>query len=122
MVYLLHFARKLGRVQHYVGYTTDETTLPKRMHAHRTGRGGRLPNAMRLHGIDFEIARIWPDGNQAFERRLKKTRHHPSLCPICQPEWRKQATDKDRARRHRRETQAWSKRMAETARQLDSVL
>lgn len=103
MVYLLHFEQKLkGRAQHYVGYTTDARTLELRMQTHRAGRGGRLPNAMRLAGIDFVVARLWPDGDQAFERQMKRKKRHPTFCPICKPDWRALETVKDRARRHRR--------------------
>jgi hypothetical protein len=35
-------------------------------------------------GCRLHLARIWPDGDRAFERRLHKRRNGGRLCPICQ--------------------------------------
>lgn len=97
MVYLLHLERKFYRVQHYVGYTKDAETLELRMKTHRAGRGSRLLKAAANAGIDFVLARVWEEGDLRFERKLKQQRHHPMLCPYCQPG----AVTRDRARRAR---------------------
>jgi predicted GIY-YIG superfamily endonuclease len=86
VVYLLHFDAPLGNLdnprgqaQHYLGWTPY---LPARITAHLAGRGARLTQVARERGIGFVIARVWP-GDRTFERRLKRRKEGPKLCPIC---------------------------------------
>ena len=83
MVYLLHFAEKYKNVQHYLGYTTD---LEKRMKRHKNGHGARLVKQVTEAGIEWEVARVWEDGDKKLERKLKKGHNSPKLCPICKRE------------------------------------
>lgn len=81
MVYLIHFHEPYHHAQHYMGYTND---LDCRLRAHRNGNGARLMEVITDAGIAWTLARIWPDGDRALERLLKKQHHGPRLCPICQ--------------------------------------
>jgi hypothetical protein len=83
--YLLHFDRPIGsdnprgRAQHYLGYADR---LDRRALQHLTGRGAKITQALVAHGIGFQIARTWP-GSRSFERKLKRRKEAPRLCPIC---------------------------------------
>jgi predicted GIY-YIG superfamily endonuclease len=79
-VYLLHFDRKLGHAQHYLGYSED---LDQRFAAHRAGNGARLLEVLKERGISWQLARTWPDGDRKLERRLKRWHGGGQLCPIC---------------------------------------
>jgi len=81
MVYLLHFDRPLHHARHYLGSTAD---LDARLAEHRAGTGARLVAVMRSLGIGFTLARTWP-GDRKTERRLKRRKEGPRLCPICHP-------------------------------------
>jgi hypothetical protein len=41
--------------------------------------------AITLAGITWKVARVWNDGDRALERRLKRRKSGPRLCPICTP-------------------------------------
>jgi len=80
--YLLHLDAPLNPnrpARHYLGYTRH---LPSRMEAHLTGRGARFMQVARERKIGFVISRVWP-GDRAFERKLKRRKEAPRLCPIC---------------------------------------
>ncbi len=79
-VYLLHFHEKYKHAQHYIGYATQ---LKKRIQHHQNGTGARLLQVIQEAGIGWEVARIWPDGDRALERRLKRYHKSRQLCPIC---------------------------------------
>jgi predicted GIY-YIG superfamily endonuclease len=78
-VYLLHFDPPLGHARHYIGWAKDAEA---RLAEHVAGRGGRLPAAAAAAGCSIVIARTW-DGTRADERRMKRRKEHPRLCPIC---------------------------------------
>lgn len=85
MVYLLHFDRPFHHARHYLGYTRD---LDRRIAEHRSlGRNTHhsLMRALARAGIGFTVARVWEDGDQQLERRLKRMKMGPRLCPICNP-------------------------------------
>lgn len=42
-------------------------------------------SAVSKAGIEFVIARLWPDGDRNFERHLKNRKDGPRICPICNP-------------------------------------
>ena len=79
-VYLIHLDEPIGHARHYIGYADD---VDKRLVRHRRGNGGRLLKVAARRGIKFHVARIWPDGDRALERRLKRLKNGPRLCPIC---------------------------------------
>lgn len=81
-IYLIHFAKPYKHSRHYMGFTDD---LDARIERHRAGDGARLLRVIKDAGIDFEVARTWP-GGRLFERRLKRRRDSPKLCPVCNPE------------------------------------
>jgi hypothetical protein len=80
-VYLLHFERPIAHAQHYLGFA--ESSVDDRITRHRSGNGARLVAEFVAHGIDFTVARIWPDGDRKFERRLKKQHNSRRHCPEC---------------------------------------
>lgn len=90
MVYLLHFTRPISRgtsrkgtplvAGHYLGSADD---LDVRLDAHRRGNGARLLQVIGERGITFELARTW-EGDRKTERKLKRWKMGPRLCPICQ--------------------------------------
>jgi hypothetical protein len=83
-VYLLHYVRPYpnGRQpQHYIGYARN---VKRRVQQHATGTSrARLPTVMYERGIPFIVARIWPDGDLALERRLHRWNKPAALCPTC---------------------------------------
>jgi hypothetical protein len=83
--YLVHLDQALGTDQplggarHYLGQTVD---LDRRLAQHRDGTGARILAAAVERGIGFELVRTWPGGRET-ERRLKRLRNSPRLCPRC---------------------------------------
>jgi hypothetical protein len=63
--------------------------IATRVDYHRRGQGARLLKAAAAVGCVLKVVRIWEEGTQTDERRLKG---HSStrLCPICSPNWEKQ--------------------------------
>jgi predicted GIY-YIG superfamily endonuclease len=55
-IYLLHFDQRLGRNQHYLGWTMNPD---QRLEDHRAGRGGKTTARFRAAGIGFELAARW---------------------------------------------------------------
>lgn len=83
-VYLLHFSQPISPAhtcQHYLGYAQD---VDARIAQHRAGQGARLCEVAKERGIDFQVVRVWEDGDRSFERRLKNRHNSPQLCPLCQ--------------------------------------
>jgi hypothetical protein len=83
-VYLLHFCRKYHHAGHYIGFVEDgEAKLKARLERHRCGDGARLLEVIVGAGIDFECVRTWEGADRHFERKLKKRKKAPQLCPVC---------------------------------------
>ena len=80
-VYLIHFETKLAHAGHYLGSTAD---LEARLQCHLHGQGARLMTVVTELGITWRLARTWP-GDRKLERRLKRRKEGPRLCPICNP-------------------------------------
>jgi len=83
VVYLIHFEKKLGHAQHYIGFTQSIKHLPSRFKHHQTGNGSRLLNALNQKEIPYKIVRIWEGVDRAFERKLKNWKKSRLLCPEC---------------------------------------
>lgn len=81
-VYLLHLDSPLGHSRHYMGFSTN---VPQRLDRHRLGRGARMLAAAREAGIGFRLVRSWGNVSPSFERRLKRRKEGPRLCPVCNP-------------------------------------
>ncbi len=81
-VYLIHFERRYHHAGHYIGFTTDTAA---RLEDHRNNRGSRLIEVINGAGINWELARLWNNATRSFERRLKRRKEAPRLCPICCP-------------------------------------
>jgi hypothetical protein len=84
MVYLLCFHAHLHHARHYLGFCDGAQNLDNRMALHRSGRGAKLVAAAVKAGIDFDVVRIWPNGDRNFERKLKNQKNGPRLCPMCE--------------------------------------
>lgn len=81
-VYLLHFSRPLGRVQHYLGQTARPDVMA-RVGEHRAGRGPSITRGAVRVGAELVLARVWEDADSGLERRLKRRGAHRRLCPVC---------------------------------------
>lgn len=82
--YLLHFDPPYRHAGHYIGWTED---LEGRLRDHLSGRGSPLVRAAVEAGSLVVVARLWPDRDRRFERRLHNT-HGSRLCPRCRKEER----------------------------------
>lgn len=83
-VYLLHFERPIAAghpCRHYIGTCDD---LAARVQQHSTGgsHAARLAQVAKERGIGFTVARVWIGGRE-LERRLKRLKNSPQLCPVC---------------------------------------
>jgi predicted GIY-YIG superfamily endonuclease len=85
VVYLIHFQIPYRRARHYMGVTSD---LAQRLEDHRRGAGSALMAAVTKAGIEWEVVRTWP-GDRKLERRMKRWKNSPRLCPVCRGEGRK---------------------------------
>lgn len=83
MVYLLHFEKPFRHARHYTGFAETPATFARRIAHHRAGRGARLVARAADAGIDFEIARVWEDGDRTLERALKDRHGASRFCPVC---------------------------------------
>jgi predicted GIY-YIG superfamily endonuclease len=85
VVYLVHLETRLGSSHpngsagHYLGTTVD---LDRRLAMHREGKGARILAAANQRSIGYNVVRTWPGGHE-LERRLKRQRNAPRLCPGC---------------------------------------
>jgi predicted GIY-YIG superfamily endonuclease len=79
-VYLLHLERPYKHARHYLGHATN---LQARLAQHAAGNGARLLQVVMEAGIGWTLARTWLGGRE-LERRLKRQKNSPRLCPICQ--------------------------------------
>jgi predicted GIY-YIG superfamily endonuclease len=77
-VYLLHYAEPLGRLQHYVGWTSD---LDQRLRQHASGDGSTITARFHQAGTPFVLARTWP-GTRQLERKIKQG-GPANYCPLC---------------------------------------
>jgi predicted GIY-YIG superfamily endonuclease len=81
-VYLLHFDEPYKHARHYVGSAEN---LAVRLSEHRKGKGARLIQVIQEAGIGWRLVRVWFKGGRALEKRIKRARNHPRLCPVCNP-------------------------------------
>lgn len=84
MVYLLCFAESYHHAKHYIGFVDGgEAELEVRIKHHKAGTGAKLLRVISEAGIDFKLARTWPEGDRNFERHLKNMKKARQYCPIC---------------------------------------
>jgi len=80
-VYLLHYDEPISHAQHYNGWALD---VEERANEHARGTSGaKLPAEFHRLGIGFTLARVWPNVDRHFERKLKNRKNGRALCPIC---------------------------------------
>ena len=92
-VYLLHLDSPLSTehtAQHYIGYTRGPVL--RRLNLHRKGAGAKFTRVANERAIPYFVVRTWP-GSRSFERRLKRRKCGPRLCPICNPPVRRPLDD-----------------------------
>ena len=82
MIYLIHFDKPYHHARHYMGFTDD---LEARIERHRSGDGSRLLRALKVAGIGWRLAATW-NGDRNMERRFKKRKNSPKMCPVCRGE------------------------------------
>jgi hypothetical protein len=85
-VYLLCFTpglRVTGNrfARHYLGWT--EGAVDDRVATHLSGQGSPLVKAALSAGCEVECVRTWEGVDRYFERKLKRQRCAPRLCPTC---------------------------------------
>jgi predicted GIY-YIG superfamily endonuclease len=88
-IYLIHLLPKYKHARHYLGIANDVDT---RFQAHRNGHGARLTQVAIEHGSELVIVRTW-EGTREDERRLKRQKNAPRLCPLCSHKPRKGLAD-----------------------------
>ena len=81
VTYLIHTLRPLAHLRHYLGWTQN---LEQRLEEHRSGRGARVMQVLKEQGIEWELARTWPNTTRKFERKLKSQGGLSRHCPICE--------------------------------------
>lgn len=98
-VYLLHFERPIGdlnnprgQAQHYVGFAPDGG-VEERVAEHRAGTGARITAAAAAAGVAMQLVRVW-DGGRDLERRIKRQKMGPRLCPVCRDQSKEQLVKK----------------------------
>lgn len=102
IVYIIHFSKKLGHAQHYIGTTK---VYKKRMAAHRANRGASILKACNERGIKWRVVDK-QIGSRKLERKLKSRKDTASLCPVCKHKRRRQ---NNRTRRIRMASQRENK-------------
>lgn len=81
-VYLLHFDPAYKHAKHYLGWASQ---LDARIAHHRNGTGANLTKYASKAGSQLIVARTWDNATRQTERKLKTSKHHSRLCPICNP-------------------------------------
>ena len=82
--YLLHFHPAYKQARHYLGWADDiRGALWARFREHLAGRGARLVQVAVEAGCTVHLVRVWQNQDRKFERRLKKRKKSPCLCPVC---------------------------------------
>lgn len=83
-LYLLHIERRLAHAGHYLGFAKD---IDRRVSEHLAAGSHASPlvRAAIAAGSTVRLARTWPEGDRNLERRLKRQKNGPRLCPICNP-------------------------------------
>lgn len=81
-IYLIHLSRPYKHARHYLGYTNY---LRERINHHKNGTGARLLQVVNAAGIGWRVVRTWK-GSRDLERKLKKRKESPNLCPVCNPD------------------------------------
>src|SRR6185295_10462480 len=75
-------AEPFHHAQHYVGFSHN---VDQRVDTHLTGYGSKLTQAVVKAGIEIQLARVWPDGDMHFERKLHNRHALKDVCPTCDP-------------------------------------
>jgi len=89
---MLHIEPPLKHAGRYVGWThvadgeDPAEAVRDRYEQHVAGRGSPLVRAAVAAGCAIVIARIWPDVDRHFERRIKESKNARRLDPISQGE------------------------------------
>lgn len=67
--------------RHYIGWTSGD--VHDRVRVHLDGSGSPLIRAAVERGLAVELVRVWNPADRHFERKLKRRREAPRLCPTC---------------------------------------
>ena len=81
-VYLVHLDRPFWHAKHYMGFT-ERDDVETRLEEHRNNRGSKLLRAVNDAGIPWRLSRTWEGMTRSEERRLKRQKMAPRLCPVC---------------------------------------
>jgi len=78
--------------RHYLGWT--ENGVDTRVAQHLSGQGSPLVRAAIERGLEPELVRTWTNKTRAYERKLKKSKNLPRLCPHCHPTSENHSTER----------------------------
>lgn len=82
-VYLVHYKRPRKHIRHAVRVVEAPAGVIRKLYRHLDTEVIDAP--AQREGIEFVLVRTWKDRGEAFERKLKRQKHHSRLCPACNP-------------------------------------
>lgn len=89
-VYLLHFDKSLGgegraSARHYLGYVSGgRDEVHRRVQEHFAGvTDVKIVQAFHAAGARGTLVHLWPGGDRALERRLKRAGRFSDYCRLC---------------------------------------
>lgn len=91
-VYIEHLERPYHHAGHYIGWCAGD--VQTRHAQHVAGQGARLLEVVADAGIGFSITRTWV-GDRKFERQLKNQKNAKRLCPACNPNAMRRASNQE---------------------------
>ena len=105
-IYLVHFERKIGKplsdeqrarfgeaprkngytahAGHYIGSARDVEERD-RTRLTKSREGLALFREAVKQGIGWKVVRLWKSSDRNFEKKLKRRKNAPKLCPFCNP-------------------------------------
>jgi hypothetical protein len=83
-VYLVHYQQPRAHHRHAVRVVNAPSTVIRKLYRHLHEQP--IDPLAKEQGIGFLHVRTWWGKGAAFDRKLKKQKHHSRLCPVCNPD------------------------------------
>lgn len=83
IVYLVHYQQPRHHHRHAVCVLQAPAGVVRKLYRHLDTQP--IDPLAREAGIRFVLVRTWGGRGEAFERKLKRQKHHSRLCPVCNP-------------------------------------
>ena len=83
-VYLVHYQQPRAHHRHAVRVVNAPSGVIRKLYRHLHEQP--IDPLATEQGIVFLHVRTWWGKGEAFDRKLKKQKHHSRLCPVCNPE------------------------------------